>query len=103
MLSKNFRIIPMPVVYTHSISSQIGEPMPIPSALFDIDGTLTSHNVWKGIMDFYSGRGERRLTHWVFVAAHYPLLLPRALRLLKEADFRRVWAEDLARDFRRPG
>ena len=74
--------------------------MPIPSALFDIDGTLTSHNVWKGMMDFYSGRGERRLTHWAFVAAHYPLLLPRALRLLKEADFRRVWTKHLPWYFR---
>ncbi len=74
--------------------------MPIPSALFDIDGTLTSHNVWKGIMDFYSGRGERRLTHLAFVAAHYPLLLPRALRLLKEADFRRVWTKHLPWYFR---
>ncbi len=65
------------------------------AALFDIDGTLTSHNVWKGLMDFFSARGERRLTHWLFVAAHYPMLLPRALRLLNEADFRRAWTKHL--------
>ena len=34
--------------------------MPIPSALFDIDGTLTSHNVWKGIMDFFRDAANPR-------------------------------------------
>lgn len=70
------------------------------AALFDIDGTLTTDNVWKGIMDYQAGRGRRRLTHLAFVVTHYPLLLPRALGWLSEADFRRRWTLDLTWYFR---
>ena len=38
---------------------------------FDIDGTLTSANVWWGLMDDYAGRDKRRLTHAAFLAVHY--------------------------------
>jgi HAD superfamily hydrolase (TIGR01490 family) len=67
-------------------------------ALFDIDGTLTSRNVWQGIMAYRAG--PRRVlrhaaTHAAFVGLHYPLLLPRALRLLSEASFRRIWTQHL--------
>ena len=70
------------------------------AALFDIDGTLTTDNVWKGLMDYRARRGERRWTHAAFVGLHYPLLLPRALRLLSEADFRRWWTQHLTWYFR---
>lgn len=70
--------------------------MSLIAALFDVDGTLTTDNVWKGIMAYRARRGERRLTHLAFLALHYPLLVPRALRLLSESDFRRCWTVDLA-------
>ena len=70
------------------------------AALFDIDGTLTTDNLWQGLMAYRGGRGERRLAHLAFLALHYPLLLPRALGLLSEADFRRRWTLDLTWYFR---
>ena len=70
------------------------------AAFFDIDGTLTSDNVWKGLMAFFKQRGERQWTHRLFLATHYPLALLRPLRLLSEADFRRAWASHLPWYFR---
>ena len=70
------------------------------AALFDIDGTLTSDNVWKGIIAFFKRRGERRWTHRAFLATHYPLFALRRLRLLSEADFRRPWSAHLPWYFR---
>ncbi len=61
-------------------------------AFFDIDGTLTSDNVWRGIMQFFSRRGERRGTQAVFWAYHFPVLLLRYAGLMSETTFRREWA-----------
>jgi len=74
--------------------------MPKVAALFDIDGTLTTTNVWKGLMDFFALRRERRMTHLAFVALHYPLVLLRPAGLLREAVFRRLWAAHLPWYFR---
>ena len=74
--------------------------MPHLAALFDIDGTLTTTNVWKGIMDYFGRRRERRLTHLAFVALHYPLVLLRPIGLLREATFRRLWSAHLPWYFR---
>jgi HAD superfamily hydrolase (TIGR01490 family) len=74
-----------------------------PVALFDIDGTLTTGNVWNGIMAYSAGRGHalrHAATHAAFVGLHYPLLLPRALGLLSEASFRRTWVQHLPWYFR---
>jgi HAD superfamily hydrolase (TIGR01490 family) len=70
------------------------------AAFFDIDGTLTSDNVWRGQMAFFKQRRERQWTHWLFLAIHYPLAFLRPLRLLSEAGFRRVWASHLPWYFR---
>ncbi len=70
------------------------------AAFFDIDGTLTRDNVWKGIMVFHTRRGRRRLTHALFLALHYPLLIPRRLRLLSESTFRTWWTLHLTWYFR---
>jgi len=61
-------------------------------AFFDIDGTLTSDNVWRGIMKFNSQRGERRGLHLAFWAYHFPVLLLRYANLVSETNFRREWA-----------
>lgn len=70
------------------------------AAFFDVDGTLTSDNVWKGIMAFFKRRRERQWTHRAFLAVHYPLAFLRPLRLLSEAGFRRRWAAHLPWYFR---
>lgn len=72
-------------------------------ALFDIDGTLTTDNVWKGIMGYNAGRKHalrHAIIHATFISLNYPMLLPRALGLLSEANFRRVWGQRLAWYFR---
>jgi HAD superfamily hydrolase (TIGR01490 family) len=71
-----------------------------PAALFDIDGTLTTTNVWRGLMDYFANRRERRLTHVAFVGLHYPLVALRPLGLLREATFRRLWSAHLPWYFR---
>ncbi len=71
-----------------------------PAAFFDIDGTLTSDHVWKGLMAFFQQRGERRWTHRAFQAVHYPLFVFRKLHLLSEANFRRPWSRHLPWYFR---
>ncbi len=74
-----------------------------PIALFDIDGTLTTDNVWKGVMDYSAGPSHalrHAVTHAAFVGLNYPMLLPRALGLLSEADFRRTWSQRLPWYFR---
>jgi HAD superfamily hydrolase (TIGR01490 family) len=70
------------------------------AALFDVDGTLTSDNVWKGLLTYFQRRGERRWTHLAFQAVHYPLFFLRKLHLLSEADFRRPWSRHLPWYFR---
>src|SRR3712207_802346 len=69
------------------------------AAFFDIDGTLTTANVWRGLMDYFTQRRERRLTHVAFVAVHYPLAFMRPLGL-SEATFRRLWGGHLPWYFR---
>ncbi len=69
-----------------------------PVALFDIDGTLTTDNVWSGIMAYSAGRDDalrHAVTHAAFVGLNYPMLVPRALGLLSEARFRQVWSQRL--------
>ena len=73
---------------------------PAIAAFFDIDGTLTSDNVWKGVMAFFKRRQERQWTHRAFLALHYPLVFLRPLRLLSEAGFRSLWASHLPWYFR---
>jgi len=70
------------------------------AAFFDIDGTLTFDNVWKGIMDFSKERGDGRATHYLFLATHYPTYLLRKLHLLNETTFRKWWGGHLPWYFR---
>jgi HAD superfamily hydrolase (TIGR01490 family) len=66
------------------------------AAFFDVDGTLTTIRVWKGLMEYFRRRDLRRVTHLAFLAAHYPLYFVRRLRLISESAFRAPWAAHLA-------
>lgn len=66
------------------------------AAFFDIDGTLTSENVWRGIMAYFKAHRLRRATYLVFLAIHTPLILLRLTRLISETSFRAPWAANLA-------
>jgi HAD superfamily hydrolase (TIGR01490 family) len=80
-----------------SIHDTIGaENDSLVAAFFDIDGTLTSEHTWSGILDYFQRRGERRGTHLLYMAVHYPLYFMRRLRLISESNFRAPWAAHLA-------
>lgn len=68
-------------------------------AFFDIDGTLTSDNVWRGVMAFFTTRRERLWTHRGFLATHYPLVFLKPY-LVSETTFRALWAQHLPWYFR---
>ncbi len=70
------------------------------AAFFDVDGTLTTIRVWKGLMAYFNRRGERRGVHALFLGLHYPMFIVRRLGLLNESSFRSRWAADLAWYFR---
>ncbi len=67
-----------------------------PVAFFDVDGTLTSENVWRGLMEYFRRHRLRRGTHLAFLAVHYPLYAGKLLGLMGETRFRSVWAAHLA-------
>lgn len=66
------------------------------AAFFDVDGTLTTGRVWRGLIDYFRLRGQKRLTHLVFSALHYPLYFLHRAGLLSESAFRTAWAANLA-------
>lgn len=70
------------------------------AAFFDVDGTLTTGNVWRAIMDYFQTRGERRTAHAAYWAYHAPLYILFKLGLISQTAFRRPWAAHLAWYFR---
>jgi HAD superfamily hydrolase (TIGR01490 family) len=66
------------------------------AALFDLDGTLTTAHIWKGVIQYFARRGLRRRTHLAYIGIHYGLYLLRRLRLISEDTFRQPWATHLA-------
>ncbi|MGH2582186.1 MAG: HAD family hydrolase [Anaerolineales bacterium] len=70
--------------------------MSVKAAFFDVDGTLTTERVWRGIMEYFARRGERRWTHRFFWAYHLPVYFLYKLKLVPQSSFRRPWAAHLA-------
>jgi HAD superfamily hydrolase (TIGR01490 family) len=70
------------------------------AAFFDVDGTLTTTNAWKGIMDYFRFHGKRRGTNLLFLLIHYPLYFIRRLGAISEGEFRSKWAAHLGWYFR---
>ena len=70
------------------------------AAFFDVDGTLTTTNAWKGIMDYFRIHGLRRGTNLLFLLIHYPLYFFKRLGMISEGDFRTKWASHLGWYFR---
>jgi HAD superfamily hydrolase (TIGR01490 family) len=66
------------------------------AAFFDVDGTLTTERVWKGILEYFERRGERRWTYRRFYITHTPLFFLHKMKLLSQSNFRRPWAAHLA-------
>jgi len=70
------------------------------AAFLDVDGTLTSDNVWKGLMAYFKKHNQRVGTYLFYFLAHYPLYFMKKLGFISESKFSRDWARDLAWYFR---
>jgi len=65
------------------------------AAFFDVDGTLTTERVWRGLLEYFEQRGQRRWTRRFFWATHMPLYFLFKLGLASQSAFRRPWAAHL--------
>jgi HAD superfamily hydrolase (TIGR01490 family) len=66
------------------------------AAFFDVDGTLTTERVWKGVIEYFAKRKQRRSVYRRFWLKHTPRFLLYKVKLLSQSSFRRSWAADLA-------
>jgi HAD superfamily hydrolase (TIGR01490 family) len=69
--------------------------VPTIAAFFDVDGTLTTERVWRGVLEYYKQHGLRRWTSRLFWAYHLPLFFLHKAKLLSQSAFRKPWAEHL--------
>lgn len=65
------------------------------AAFFDLDGTLTTDRVWRGIMHYVTQIEPQRLNHALFWSKHMPRYLAFKAGLLSSVAFRELWAADL--------
>jgi HAD superfamily hydrolase (TIGR01490 family) len=68
----------------------------VKASFFDLDGTLTNSQWWRGYMAYFQRVGQKRLTQLAFLAVHYPQYLLNKVGLISAAQFRRPWASHLA-------
>lgn len=66
------------------------------AAFFDVDGTLTTERVWRGVLEYYKRRGTRQWTYRAFWTYHMPLFILHKAHLLSQSAFRTPWAAHLA-------
>ena len=59
-------------------------------AFFDVDGTLYTANMWRGLMQYVAEQGGKTRTRWYFVR-NVPYYYLRKLKLIGEEDFRKPW------------
>ncbi len=63
-------------------------------AFFDVDGTLYTANMWRGLMTYASHHGRARDAK-LYYAALAPLYYLRKLHLLSEESFRKPWVMNM--------
>ena len=61
------------------------------AAFFDVDGTLTTERVWRGVLEYYKRRNVRQWTYRAFWAYHMPLFILHKAHLLSQSAFRKPW------------
>jgi phosphoserine phosphatase len=69
------------------------------AAFFDLDGTLTEHRVWSGLLDYFKVNRIRLFRHYLFTFLHYGLYLLYKLGLVSQVNFRSIWAKNLSWHF----
>ncbi len=63
-------------------------------ALFDLNGTLTTGNIWAAMQPWIRHNRSPLRSAW-FIGAHVPLVAARSLRLVGPEAFVRAWARDI--------
>jgi HAD superfamily hydrolase (TIGR01490 family) len=63
-------------------------------AFFDVDGTLYTANMWRGLMTYASQHGRSRDAK-LYYATLAPLYYLRRLRLISEESFRKPWVMNM--------
>lgn len=66
------------------------------AAFFDVDGTLTKNNIWRGIDDYFKQHNLRYGTRLAFIVYHYPLYIMLRLHLISGRALRDSWVAHLA-------
>ena len=69
--------------------------MQIVAAFFDVDGTLFTGHVWRGMLDYFGVKRGRWAVR-AFWYYHMPLYALRKMKLISEERFRAPWAANLA-------
>ncbi len=59
-------------------------------AFFDVDGTLYTAHMWRGLMQYAAEHGRKNRVR-LYYAALMPLYWLRKLRLISEENFRKPW------------
>jgi len=66
------------------------------AAFFDVDGTLTKHRVWSGLLDYFREKRVHLFRYYFFSILHYGLYGVYKLGLVSQVKFRSTWAKNLA-------
>jgi HAD superfamily hydrolase (TIGR01490 family) len=64
------------------------------AAFFDVDGTLYTANMWRGLMQYAAEHGRKNHARF-YLAAQLPLYYLRRLNLISEENFRKPWVANL--------
>jgi HAD superfamily hydrolase (TIGR01490 family) len=64
------------------------------AAFFDVDGTLYTAHMWRGLMEYARTHGRKTRTQ-LYYSALLPLYLLRKLGLISEETFRRPWVAQM--------
>ena len=64
-------------------------------AIFDLDGTLYSGHIARGIARHHRAHKVKRLQFYTYMAVHVPLWLLQRVGLLPEATVRRLWSRNM--------
>jgi len=64
------------------------------AAFFDVDGTLFTGHVWRGMLEYFAAKRGKWPVR-AFWYAHMPLYLLRKVHLISEERFRGPWAANL--------
>lgn len=64
------------------------------AALFDVDGTLYTANMWRGLMSYANSHGRKRAAQ-IYYLSNVPSFYLKQWNLISEESFRRPWVERL--------